>query len=77
MYIIREYCLRDFEPWAGAKAVYNRFTADELERLEEFFTEIKESWTETEINDEFWFNDETLLEILGISEDEFWKREGE
>lgn len=75
MKIITEISLREFKPWCGAEAVYSRFTIDELDQIEELLNDLKETWTNIEINDIFWFDDDRLLEMLNINPDEFWKRE--
>lgn len=53
MQIYKEIALREFKPWCGAKAVFNRFTTEELDSIEDLLTEVKETWDETEINDTF------------------------
>lgn len=75
MIITQDIALRNFKPWAGAKAVFNRLTTDELDTLEELLNDLQETWSETEINDTFWFEDEWICETLGIDHEEFWERE--
>lgn len=79
MKIYTETSLRDFTPWAGAIERYNRFTYEELDTIEQILEDINfdgEGFSETAINDMFWFDDDWLLEILEIEYDEFWSREG-
>ena len=75
MIITHDIALRDFKPWAGAKAVFNRLTTEEIDTLEYLLTDLREIWSETEINDYFWFEDEWICETLGIDHEEFWERE--
>lgn len=74
MFYMTEKALSDFQFWGGAKAVAARLTADELDTIDNYLSEISATLTETEINDEFWFNTNLLLEILEIDEETFWNR---
>ena len=71
MYFKKDFC--DFVPWSGAVATYEKIERhgmlDELEQLleETFCGEIP---TETQVNDLLWFDDEWILESLGISDSE-------
>ena len=75
MQYICEKSLTNFEFWSGAKDRANLLTYSELEeldnQLEDFFNEIP---TETQINDLFWFNFDTICEWLGITEEELERR---
>lgn len=62
--------LTNFEFWSGAKANAEMLTYEELDQLdtllEDVFGEIP---TETQINDLFWFDFETVCELLGYRYD--------
>ena len=79
MTVSREIALKDFEFWGGAKAVADRLTAQEFDRLEEYFESLEEDfgrvYSETEINDLMWFETDEILFWLDIDEEEFWRRE--
>jgi hypothetical protein len=68
--------LTEFEFWSGAKE--HNFTYSELKELtyvvEELYSDTLP--TETEINDLFWFEEETLCEWLGMDfEEEYLNRD--
>lgn len=72
MKITKEINLANFEPWSGAidtfDKIYNAGKIDELEWiLEDLYPE---GMDETELNDLLWFDDEWILETLGIDEDD-------
>lgn len=72
MKIYIEMSLSSFEPWSGAKSTYER--VEEENKLDELETILEELYpdgmSETELNDLFWFDDEWILETLGISDEE-------
>ena len=57
----------DFDFWSGAKQTADEMTA---EQIEEIFAMLEECYpdgmTDTELNDFFWFEDETIAEWLGF-----------
>lgn len=61
-----------YTPWSGAIDTYN--TIEEADKLEEFESLIDELYPEgieeTQLNDILWFDDDWILEQLGLSEDE-------
>jgi hypothetical protein len=71
MKIISETSIADFKAWSGA--VETKRAIVDAGKEAEFDALIKEFWpdglTNTELNDMLWL-DESLLERLGISEDE-------
>ena len=75
MQIVDEIILHNFKPWAGAKAVFNRLTEEEIDKLEEILIDSGQILSSTDINDIFWFEDEWICEVLGIDHEEFWERE--
>lgn len=76
MKIISEISLRDFEFWSGGADRANNCSAEELDTLEQFFeeTEPEEGWTDTDINDMFWFEFDTLAQYLGYKDEEDFDR---
>lgn len=76
MKIISEIALRDFEFWSGGADRANNCSAEELDTLEQFFeeTEPEEGWTDTAINDMFWFEFDTLAQYLGYKNEEDFDR---
>lgn len=75
MKIYEEKDLKDFEFWAGASDFAKRLTDEEWELLEDYFNDYyPDGLSATELNDCFWFDTETLLEVIAVDEDEFWDR---
>lgn len=75
MKIYEEKDLREFEFWAGASDFAKRLTSDEWDVLEDYFNECYPNGIDaTTLNDCFWFDNEFLLELIGVSEDDFWNR---
>lgn len=71
MKIYKEESLRNFEFWSGAKENAKEFTDEQLDQIEAILEDMyPEGMDETEINDLFWFEPETLREWLGIEEEE-------
>lgn len=65
MKITSELNLTTFEFWSGAKD--HKFTYNELQEIESQLEDIyPDGMTETEVNDLFWFEDETLCEWIGL-----------
>lgn len=59
--------LRDFEFWSGAADTVKYLTDAELDTLEECLEDCWDVETETDINDFFWFEVDTIAEWLGYS----------
>lgn len=76
MKVISEISLKDFEFWSGGADRANNCSAEELDTLEQFFeeTEPEEGWTDTNINDMFWFEFDTLAQYLGYKDEEDFYR---
>ena len=74
MTITRELDLVNFTFWSGAKD--HNFTYSELKELECQLEDVfyDKPASETDINDLFWFEDETLCEWLGLDYDEYINR---
>lgn len=65
MKITSDLNLRNFDFWSGAKD--HEFTYEELEQIEFILEDIyPDGMTDTQVNDLFWFEEETLCEWLGI-----------
>lgn len=69
----------DFDFWSGAEDTVKYLTCDEIEtifaQLEEIYPE---GMTDTELNDIFWFETETIAQMLGYDNfDEIRNREDE
>lgn len=67
MKIYSEQSLRYFEFWSGAKDTVKYLTFEDLDRIEEALEEIapEEGYSDTEINDLFWFDDDLIAGFLG------------
>ncbi len=73
MTITKELDLTDFNFWSGAKD--HSFTYNELKDIEDQLEEIyPDGMTETDVNDLFWFEDESLCEWLGLDYEEYLER---
>lgn len=69
MKIYTEQSLRNFEFWGGACATVSYLTNEELDTIEEMLEEISpDGMDETEVNDFFWFDDDTIAEWLGYED---------
>lgn len=78
MKIYSEISLRDFEFWSGAKDRAKYLTLEELDTIEDILEEVyPEGMNETEVNDFFWFEDETLAEWLGFDSFEEMRKRNE
>ncbi len=66
MKIISYMSLTDFDFWAGAWDTTKYLTNDELDQIEQILEELyPEGLSETELNDLFWFEEDTIAEWLG------------
>ena len=66
MKIYREESLSGFEFWSGAKDFAEKLTDNELDRMKNCLEEIyPDGMDETQINDLFWFEPETVCDWLG------------
>lgn len=79
MKLYREESLSRFEFWSGAKDTVKYLTESELDTIESYLDELyPEGMTDTEINDFFWFEDDTIAEWLGYNDfDEIMNRSEE
>lgn len=60
--------------WSGGRNRLQHLAPSEIDRIEEILEDIADSWDETQLNDFFWFDEETYLDWLGISQDDFNNR---
>lgn len=68
MKIYTEKSLNEFDFWSGAKDTVKYLTEDEINQIENILEDcFPEGMSETEINDFFWFEDDTIAEWLGYS----------
>ena len=71
MKVYSEINLRDFEFWSGAKSNAETLTNEQLDMVESILEDAyPDGMSETQINDFFWFDFDTIREWLGIEEEE-------
>ena len=77
--IYRESDLTDFEFWSGARDTVKYLTDDEIRTIGQYLEDIyPDGCTETDINDFFWFEDDTIAEWLGYNSfEEIMERDNE
>ena len=69
MKLYREESIRNFDFWSGAKDTAKYLTEDEMNTIEEMLEELyPDGMSETELNDFFWFEDDTIAEWLGYED---------
>ena len=65
----KEMNLRDFEFWSGAKSNAETLTDEQLDMVESILEDaFPDGLDETQINDIFWFDFDTICEWLGIED---------
>lgn len=64
-----EESLRNFNFWSGAKDTADALTLEQIDTIENYMEDIEpaEGWSDTAINDFFWFERDTIAEWLGFS----------
>ena len=71
MKVYSEINLRDFEFWSGAKSNAETLTSEQLDIVESILEDAyPDGISETQINDFFWFEFDTIREWLGIEDEE-------
>lgn len=66
MKVYSEQSLRDFEFWSGAKETAKYLTAEQMDTVETMLEDLyPDGMSETEINDIFWFEEDTIADWLG------------
>ena len=69
MKVYSEINLRDFEFWSGAKSNAETLTSEQLDIVESILEDAyPDGISETQINDFFWFEFDTIREWLGIED---------
>lgn len=69
MKIYEEKSLRNFDFWSGAKDTVKYLTDDELDTIESILEDIyPDGMEDTQINDLFWFEDDTIADWLGYED---------
>lgn len=67
MKIYKEDSLHNFEFWSGARDRAEVLTYEQMEQVENILEELyPDGADETEINDLFWFEEDTIAEWLGF-----------
>ena len=78
MKVYKEINLRDFEFWSGAKSNAETLTDEQLDMVDSILEELYPyGMDETQINDFFWFEFDTIREWLGIKDEEEEEEEDE
>ena len=79
MKIYSEKSLKDFDFWSGARDTVKYLTEDEVNQIETILEDcFPDGMSDTEINDFFWFEDDTIAEWLGYqSFDDIMNREND
>ena len=78
MKVYSEKSLRNFEFWSGAKSNAETLTNEQLDMVESILEELyPDGMEETQINDFFWFDFDTIREWLGIKDEEEEEEEDE
>ena len=76
MKIYKEEILSNLGFWIGAKDFADKLTDNELDQVEVILTDIyPDGMDETELNDLFRFEPETVCDWLGLDYDEVMERE--
>ena len=71
MKVYKEINLRDFEFWSRAKDNAETLTNEQLDMVESILEDAYPDGVEdTQINDFFWFDFDTIREWLGIKDEE-------
>jgi len=69
MKLYREESISNFDFWSGAKDTAKYLTEDEMDTIEGILEELyPDGMSETELNDFFWFEDDTIAEWLGYED---------
>lgn len=69
MKIYTEDSLRNFDFWSGARDTVKYLTDEELDTIESILEDsYPDGMSDTEINDFFWFEDDTIAEWLGYED---------
>ena len=70
MKLFYEKSLRDFPFWSGAFTNASKLTPEQLDEIESILEEsYPDGMSETELNDLFWFDFDSVLVSLGLDDD--------
>ena len=79
--VVRNFDLAsDYKPWSGAAKTWEKIVdAGKVEELEGYFEGVYPDGVDSvaAINDDLWFNDEEILDYLGIADEEEDEEEDE
>ena len=68
MKVYTEQSLKDFEFWSGARDRAKYLTDDQFDTIETILEDAyPDGMTDTEINDFFWFEEDTIADWLGYN----------
>lgn len=67
-----EESLSNFKFWSGAKDRADLLTSEQLDTVEQILEEMEpaDGWSDTAINDMFWFDFDTICQWLGYADEE-------
>jgi hypothetical protein len=69
MTIRNEISIANFDFWAGAKYTAKTLTLEQLDIIDAMLEELcPDGMTETELNDFFWFDTDTIADWLGFED---------
>lgn len=72
-----EESLRNFNFWSGGKDRAELLTDEQFDTVEQMMEEIEpaDGWTDTAINDFFWFDFDTIAQWLGYADEEHLEKD--
>lgn len=72
-----EESLSNFQFWSGGKDRAKLLSAEQLDTVEQMLEEIEpaDGWSDTAINDFFWFDFDTICEWLGYADEEHLEKD--
>lgn len=72
-----EESLRDFNFWSGGKDRAELLTDEQFDTVEQMMEEMDpaDGWTDTAINDFFWFDFDTIAQWLGYADEEHLEKD--
>lgn len=72
-----EESLSNFQFWSGGKDRAELLSAEQLDTVEQMLEEIEpaDGWSDTAINDFFWFDFDTICEWLGYADEEHLEKD--
>ena len=71
MKVYKEIKITEFNFWCGAKSTVELLTHEELDWLQEYIEELETEghiWSETDLNDFFWFDTDWIAKFLGYKD---------